>query len=60
MKANGITAGILYLISFAFFMWGMFRFEWMSIAGIIGAIFFVVATIILIVMIKKRSSTRRS
>lgn len=60
MKTNGFVAMVLYLVAFAFFMAAMYRLEWVNTFGILGAIFFIVATVILALMIKKRSTTRRS
>jgi hypothetical protein len=40
-------------------MIAMYRIDLLNMMGTIGAIFFIAATVILAVMIKKRSRTRR-
>ncbi|MCU1290456.1 MAG: hypothetical protein JWN60_2685 [Acidobacteria bacterium] len=59
MRKNGILTVVLYLISLVFFMIAMYRIDLLNMMGTIGAIFFIAATVILAVMIKKRSRTRR-
>ena len=60
MKTNGFIAVVLYIISLGFFMAAMYRIDWVNIFGALGSIFFIAATVILAVMIKKRATTRRS
>ena len=60
MKLNGIGSAVLYLISLTFFMLGMYNIDWVYTFGIVGAIFFIAATVILAVMINKRRRTSRS
>jgi len=60
MKLNGIGSAVLYLISLTFFMLGMYNLDRVYTFSIIGAIFFIAATVILAVMINKRRRTSRS
>ena len=57
MKLNGLASAVLYLISLTFFMIGMYKVDQVYTFGAIGAVFFIAATIILAVMVKKRRRT---
>ena len=60
MRSNGLTSAVLYLISLAFFMYGMYNLDWFYTFATVGALFFIAATVILAVMINKRRRTPRS
>lgn len=60
MRSNGMVSAVLFLISLMFFMLGMYYLDWVYIYSVIGAVFFIAATIILAVMITKRRRTPRS
>ena len=60
MRFNGMASAVLFLISLTFFMLGMYHLDWVYTYSVIGAIFFIAATIILAVMIAKRRRTPRS
>jgi hypothetical protein len=55
-----MASAVLFLISLTFFMLGMYYLDWVYTYSVIGAIFFIAATIILAVMIAKRRRTPRS
>ena len=59
MRLNGMASAVLYLISLAFFMFGMYNVDQVYTYSIVGALFFIAATIILAVMISKRRRTPR-
>lgn len=60
MRLNGMASAVLFLISLTFFMLGMYNLDWVYAFSTIGAIFFIAATIILAVMVKKRKRTSGS
>ena len=57
MFSTGLSTIVFYLVSLTFFMFAMFYQSFFIMGIALGTLFFIVASIIIAIMVKKRINT---